>query len=375
MIPYFGKSFAGERFGQSLKAVTCGQCGTAYKYLLTRRGTGSGTAPYMLGQDAARGRADREAEAHLQRRLTSNAELVPCPKCRWVNEDLVRRFRWGRYERVGWAIFLLMVLGFVGFTASAAMLPNLFEYDSKVPGIISLSLLLLVPLAPVIVLGGRRWLRGRIDPNRHHPRPPTLPPLTPPALVDHGRGLEPVPHDEESETAPPAGWAYYRSGAVDFPPMCCVCLGDAETAYDVPFKVSDDGGPLPVPLCGPCAASLRSKWNLVAGATPLALAGAALLLTYLIPFPDELARWAFVIIVGGLGGVMSMAFVPTWLSRPYSDKSVDANRCVRRLRAAHPEYAALLADAQRAADGTSTGSGVAPPRRRRGREMLRRGDS
>src|SRR5262245_32162294 len=98
MFLYFGKTFHSATAGALTVGVQCEQCQCEYFYQLTRIGTGAGSAAYNLGQTSASARAENESRHDLERRLAEEAELVPCPRCQWINDELVRGYRLGRYR-------------------------------------------------------------------------------------------------------------------------------------------------------------------------------------------------------------------------------------------------------------------------------------
>src|SRR4051812_32296031 len=115
MVFYYGKRFDSASVGTRLVEVVCDQCGCAYFYELARVGRGSASAPYAIGSTGAARSATEQAQRDLGQRLEEEAELVPCPKCQWINDDLVLGYRRGRYR--GWTKFAAG-LGLVGTVAS-----------------------------------------------------------------------------------------------------------------------------------------------------------------------------------------------------------------------------------------------------------------
>lgn len=81
MFFYIGKTFTAQATGERLREVDCDKCRTTFYYRLARAATGTGHAPYYIGQTSAQQRAARAAEKSLQRRLEREAEMVCCPKC------------------------------------------------------------------------------------------------------------------------------------------------------------------------------------------------------------------------------------------------------------------------------------------------------
>jgi Zn finger protein HypA/HybF involved in hydrogenase expression len=69
--------------------VECDKCGCKYAFQITRLGSGAAEAPFMIGQESAAARAEEGARKDLMDRLAVEAELVPCPECHWISDDLV----------------------------------------------------------------------------------------------------------------------------------------------------------------------------------------------------------------------------------------------------------------------------------------------
>src|SRR4051794_37994495 len=115
MLLYWGKQVESEDLGARVLGVICDKCGCDYFYALRRVGTGSGTAPYGIGLDQATKDAQQRAKNDLGQRLTTEAELVPCPHCAWINDELVLGYRLGKYR--GWGMIALG-LGFFGTVGS-----------------------------------------------------------------------------------------------------------------------------------------------------------------------------------------------------------------------------------------------------------------
>src|SRR3954464_13576384 len=90
---YVGKDYSSTVSGRRLVSVVCEKCQTSYRYELTRQGHGSASSPYFLFADDLEDRAADRAQGNLAKRLDREAELVPCPKCYWINQDLVNRYR------------------------------------------------------------------------------------------------------------------------------------------------------------------------------------------------------------------------------------------------------------------------------------------
>src|SRR5690242_15731697 len=110
MFVYVSRTFTTTVVGRRWEKVTCEKCQAEFHYELVRIGVGSSSAPYYIGQDSARQRASGTAQRNLDKRLAREAELVPCPKCRWVNQDLIRRYRRSLYRAGPWLSLLLWLV-------------------------------------------------------------------------------------------------------------------------------------------------------------------------------------------------------------------------------------------------------------------------
>ena len=98
---YFGKRFESARTGLCLVGVECDECGCEYFYELARIGSGGAVRPTGSGRPrqlfGRRGRG--EAQPAKTTGLRSGA--CPCPKCNWIDEELVHGYRLGRFRWVG----------------------------------------------------------------------------------------------------------------------------------------------------------------------------------------------------------------------------------------------------------------------------------
>ena len=187
---YFSKHFSSTAAGGRDVDLACERCGRAYRYRLSREGSGGASAPYYLFAGSGQDRADRRAARNLRRRLDRGAELVPCPRCRWVNQALVDAHR-ADVQRglIGAAAVLSVVL----LMAAGLVWEAWIEADRRPGEAIPVATALFpaaLAVAGVVAVPaawwGRRLARRRIDPNRRHPHGrPDVPPGTPHALVEH----------------------------------------------------------------------------------------------------------------------------------------------------------------------------------------------
>jgi hypothetical protein len=353
MLIFVGKVFTSTAFGRRLETVICEKCSTRYHYVLSRIGIGQGSAAYLMGQQSASNRAMDASRANLAKRLNREAELVPCPRCHWVNEDLIQRHRKTLYRR---APKLMMIVGGVLFLAGLLISTPLFDiygYNSKLPGLIISMFLWLALISPVVILLIRRNLRMRVDPNHTYPGSPQLPLGTPPALVeklDPKSGqpvLEPVAN--QPELPGNAGeWAVFRPGQIFFPPVCCFCLSQATKTYTAPFKVSHKDVVFSLPLCAACSKKLMIRWCLAALFILVVTLGGSGLLVWMIPGGDAFGHWMMFCILGLFAGLFGVAMFPNWICRPYRSKVVDSDRGIVKLAVKNQSYTDLLIEQARA---------------------------
>lgn len=337
---YFGKHIESAHVGRRVASVTCDKCGCRYFYELTRIGSGSGTAPYGIGAAAVSRSAEEQSRRDLRERLAAEAELVPCPKCNWINEELVRGYRLGRYRRLG-----MFALG-VGFFGTMASLICVWPISIGPPadrGVLPYFLFggpgFFLSLAVGMILF-RNWMRNRIRPNRDFPLAPNVPVGSPPALlVDASSGELRVAKPNQSEVGFTADWIDFQIGRNQLPVLCCHCLqpASAESAYKLPIQGSIN---IEVPRCAACARrSRRAFWRiwlfvvafgLLIGAASVALSG--------------LDSVEFrIVLAGSLPMLCALAaFTASAITSPVRLVVADRSRGIMRLRFRTANYARIV---------------------------------
>jgi hypothetical protein len=91
MFIYYARRYESTVVGKRLVPVACEKCRCEYFFELARVGSGVAQAPYGIATKRAARFAQERAERDLNYRLQNDAELVPCPKCGWINDDLISR--------------------------------------------------------------------------------------------------------------------------------------------------------------------------------------------------------------------------------------------------------------------------------------------
>jgi hypothetical protein len=343
MFVHWAKHIRIERLGKRVVSVVCDKCECEYCFPLIRIGTGNSTAPYSIGVGRATRAAEKQAEQDLERRLKTEMELVPCPKCLWVNDELVQGFRQGRHRDLGTASVWFAVL------AACALLPALWLFWDD-PA--TLKLLwplfvggpLLLGLIALGLLGLRNFLRSRIQPNRRFPDPPELPAGIPTAFIVDPESNELVPATagrpiKESSN----GWLAFRIGHDDLPGECCDCLGDSAAGCGHPVQLTQMLR-LEVPRCAPCYGMARGRYwrnSIFAFLVGLALTGAVVALTVGFHEPE-----VWLVLVGG-GVALTLGFSALIASRttsPIKTRSLDVPRGTLEIRFRNPEYGKLVAE-------------------------------
>jgi hypothetical protein len=337
---YWEKKINAQSVGQRVVNVECNKCGCQYFYVLTRIGVGEGTAPFSIGTANATRSAQQESQRDVEQQLAAEAELVPCPSCHWINEDLIHGFRLGRHRRAGMLALGLGSIGSVicvviGWVLSIGPAVN----RDAAPFLMFGGPLFFVSLAAAILLH-RRWVWSRIQPNRDFPLPPKLPPGTPPALLLDSSNGELIPaKPTESSTSDTDDCCQFAIGRDRLPPCCCNCL---QSAAGTPYECQlTPAFRLDVPRCDACARSASWRAHKIGSLAfvPIMLVGMLVALSLeLSPYGFWItAGICFVISVGIAAGFASA------LTAPVKILGRDEFRGVFKLRFRNVEYARIAA--------------------------------
>jgi hypothetical protein len=333
MVLYYGRRYDASSAGGRIVAVVCAKCRCEYFYELARVGSGAASAPYAIGTSGAQRSATEQAQSDLQRRLAEEAELVPCPKCWWINDELVAGYRRGIYRG---ATKLALGLGIAGTVVSlaAAWFISLGPVADR--GALSYALIggpaISITLAVAILLM-RYLLRARVRPNRNYPQAPKLPRGSPAALIKNltTGELEPARGMSEPEFNSAGGggaWMDFQVGRNTLPPVCCECLAPSSPGreYRRPVRPAVE---VVVPLCTACARRWTRRLWLGAGAALALTAAIGLPVLYLMQV-DETVIWIAVIGLAVVAPIVG-SMVAGRISEPVRVKVVDSSRGVVRL--------------------------------------------
>jgi hypothetical protein len=94
---YWGTRYTSTTTQHLIKQVTCEKCGCPFAYELVRQAAGMGSSAYNVGNQGAQQRAQQRAQATLNAMLANDEDPVPCPRCGWFQQSMVRknsRFTW-----------------------------------------------------------------------------------------------------------------------------------------------------------------------------------------------------------------------------------------------------------------------------------------
>jgi hypothetical protein len=338
--------------GRQLRAVTCEKCGTEFCYELTRVGVGH-TPAHCLSRYTASVRAQMAAERDLAERLGRDVDLVPCPSCKWVNHDLIARYRKSKYR--GWTTVGVIPLA-VGAVTSLCQWGSFEPTFSRRASDLAAEIATIELVSILVSLGVflLQWaLRRRISPNRSVDGNPRIPPGTPPALVrqatgDGGETLVAVP-GEAADRPMQAKWAIYRAAQLSFTPVCCQCLAPATGTY-TPLIVLRRPQITGIPICHWCMRRIRIQCCL-----------RSLCLLPMAVYTGWVLRGAFQgshgrdpvstgIFFGLLAEFLAVVLVDRWL-QPYRVRAVDRSRGLYKIRFDNPAYTAIVNRQLREAEG------------------------
>ncbi|HEX3313480.1 MAG TPA: hypothetical protein VHR72_01260, partial [Gemmataceae bacterium] len=152
-------------------------------------GAGHSTAPYFIGIGSAKKAATDQARRDLRARLAREADLVPCPKCNWINDELVAGYRLSYFRRLGPAALAVAIVGIAGSLLCGGLIYRGPANERFVVPYVLLGGSTIFLLLAGFLLQLQVWMRRRIQPNLHFPSAPKLPAGTPPALIVDAAGF------------------------------------------------------------------------------------------------------------------------------------------------------------------------------------------
>ena len=124
MFIYVGNRYRAAVQGTVIKAVTCEKCGAAYQYESVRTASGGAESPYFMDETGAARRAEDRAVGYLQDLLAKACDPVPCPRCGWLQADMVREVKRRRLRWMLRAAIILPVATLISLVCAAAFMSS-----------------------------------------------------------------------------------------------------------------------------------------------------------------------------------------------------------------------------------------------------------
>jgi len=146
-------------------------------------------------------------------------------------------------------------------------------------------------------------------------------------------------------------WAVFRVDQMDFPAMCCVCLGESDRCYVDPLGLLE--ARVDVPICKRCQRRI-TMWFVLRLAVGLPL-------TFLAVSTSSwlIVKWAGGEAVGFCVSTIAFTLFAAFvlaaalirLAYPYTLRVVDQSRGIWKIRFKNPVYTAIVARKIGEADG------------------------
>jgi hypothetical protein len=284
--------------------------------------------------------AEEHSQSDLSDRLAFEAELVPCPSCHWVSEELIDGYRLGRYRGLATFGVISAIIGTAGSLVGAWFLSGGPAADrGAIPYFLYGGPAFFTSCAVGLFLV-RKLLRSRIQPNRNFPSPPKLVAGAPPALVlDGSTGKLRIASLDEVDRAEDSAWIDYQVGRNSLPANCCDCLqqGCAEHVYKRPIEV---GINLRILRCARCAqkSALSAIFVWLTSATIGTFA-----VWYIISALRLEVAETWILFLGTSGGALFLAsFITSSITAPVKFGRGDDSRGVHRIRFRNALYQSLV---------------------------------
>lgn len=335
---YFNVSKTASTIQSKIISVCCEKCGCAYCYEMTRIGTGINVAHYGIAWHSPGATAERQEQSEAKNRLINEAELVPCPKCHWINDDLVSRYRGARFRGLG-ALAICLACGGIAGTLIWALLLYIDHPAERgaVPYVIVWRASVSV-VSAVAALVLRIWLRHRIQPNRFFPQAPVLPAGTPPPLILNEREelVLALPATDPNDLPVDPTSMEFQIGRHAFPDLCCICMdhADPKSAFSIEPIL---GISLPIPICTGCARTALFTRLLRGAAAAICIFAFIAVVLLMVGANDPKAFF----ILGGASVGLGW-FIGEMSFRPIRVKVIDASRGSLRLFFANPAFCSQI---------------------------------
>jgi hypothetical protein len=146
--------------GKAVKPVLCLNCRCAFVYEIHRRGSGQAEVGILTNDAEAKGAAREFAAQNLEEQLKTEVEPVPCPRCGFYQDDMVRLMAQRRFGWMTWVGGFLLCVGLL-----IAALDWLNHRRLSIFAALLWRRGAMFWLPGAAVLGLWHWLGGRFDPN------------------------------------------------------------------------------------------------------------------------------------------------------------------------------------------------------------------
>ncbi|MFI5381262.1 MAG: hypothetical protein ACHRHE_18345, partial [Tepidisphaerales bacterium] len=285
------------------------------------------------------------AEGALRERLYQETEPVPCPKCGWIQADMVADLRRKRHRWVLWlgvgvpALVVFIVLIMIMRIALVREADRSDLHPCINVGIVAIGFAVVSSLYRLILV-------RRFDPDEAYPKWPRTEPGRPPALVAGPAGADgriPLVVAKTNLPEQDDGWLDWNLVEDRFVPVCCCCLAPGSCEFHLLLSISQE---LPVPLCSRCAARINLRWWEWAVGCVAVVCMAMLLVCWVLADLGDMA--GFMAVAGSaLFSWVALMIIPRAMVRPYDARVVDADRAIVRLYFVNHQYTQLLHEAAR----------------------------
>lgn len=151
--------------GSAVKRVQCENCSTTFVYSVKRMCTGGGMGIAFLDDEGAQQRAQQEAARALKKALDAAIEVVPCPRCGWIQADMKALARRQHLPRLKIAGLALLVLSFIYLILIAIIGIGVQLPVDRPAADLQGDLVFLIAVAGVTLLLGRIMACQQFDPN------------------------------------------------------------------------------------------------------------------------------------------------------------------------------------------------------------------
>jgi hypothetical protein len=168
IIFWFGTTHTAEATGCISRVCRCEKCRVEFGYVVRASRSASVTNHYGGSSPAKQAEAEDWARYEMAERLNSYPGEVPCPNCGWYQAVMLPWVRLRLYRWVTIAIVLCLFAVPLSWLSSAIIVHQVVgrqtfgTIDVVATALISTAFL----LTAIGLHFGRRYLRGRYDPNR-----------------------------------------------------------------------------------------------------------------------------------------------------------------------------------------------------------------